>query len=58
MNGFNMKFMSISIEHAALNNYWSYQIIKCFLKEQMKAKIVADISVIASTNDIISPVLT
>ena len=58
LNGFNMKFLSLSIEHSMLNNYWSYQIIKCFLKEQMKAKIVADVSLIASINDINSPVLT
>ena len=24
LNGFNLKFLSISIEHSMLNNYWSY----------------------------------
>jgi len=52
LNGFNLKYLSLSIEHSMLNNYQSYQVLKMYLKEQMKSKTIADISLIASNNEI------
>lgn len=53
-----MKFLSMPIEHSIEGNYQSYRVIKMYLKEQMKSKIIADVSLIASLNDIKIPRLT
>jgi hypothetical protein len=52
LNGVNLKYLSISIEHSMQNNYWAYQTLKMFINEQMKAKIMSDVSQIASGNEI------
>ena len=58
LNGFNMKFLSMPIEHSIEGNYQSYRVIKMYLKEQMKSQIIADVSLVASLNDIKIPRLT
>ena len=52
LNFFNLKFLSMPIEHSIQYNYQAYQVIKMHIKESMKAKITADISSIANTNEI------
>ena len=52
VNGINIKYMSMSVEHSMQNNYYAYQTLKMFLNEQMKAKIMSDVAQIACTNDI------
>ena len=46
------------IEHSIEGNYQSYRVIKMYLKEQMKSQIIADVSLVASLNDIKIPRLT
>ena len=52
LNFFNLKFLSMPVEHSIQYNYQAYQVIKMHIKESMKAKITADISSIANTNEI------
>lgn len=40
------------VEHSILGNYQSYRVLKLYLKEQMKSKIIADVSLVASLNEI------
>lgn len=52
LNGINLKYLSISVEHSMQNNYWAYQTLKMFINEQMKGRIMNDVSQIASVNEI------
>lgn len=52
LNFFNLKFLSLPIEHSIQGNYQAYQVVKMHIKESMKAKITADISSIANSNEI------
>jgi hypothetical protein len=52
VNGINLKYMSISVEHSYSNNYFAYHTLKMFLNEQMKKKVMNDVSIIACSNDI------
>jgi hypothetical protein len=48
----NLKYFSLSVEHSFSNNYYAYQTLKMFLNEQMKGKIITDVSQIACSNEI------
>jgi len=52
LNSFNLKYLSMPIEHSLQHNYWSYQVIKMYLGEQQKAKTMIDIGTIAQVNQI------
>ena len=52
LNAFNLRYLSMPLEHSLQQNYWCYQSIKMYLTEQAKAKTRSDIGAIASMNDI------
>lgn len=52
INFFNLKYLSLPIEHSIQHNYWAYQVIKMHIKESLKAKISSDITQIAFQNEI------
>ena len=52
INFFNLKYLSLPIEHSIQHNYWAYQVIKMHIKESLKAKISSDIAQIAFQNEI------
>ena len=47
LNGFSLKYLSMPIEYSLLHNYWAYQVIKMYLVQQQKAKMLVDIQAIA-----------
>lgn len=53
LNGFNMIYLSMPLLVQGKNNYYSYQTLKIYISEQMKAKIVTDVCQIANQNEIV-----
>lgn len=43
LNGFNMIYLSMPLLIQGKNNYYSYQTLKIYISEQMKAKIITDV---------------
>lgn len=36
LNGFNLKYLSLPLEHSMQQNYWCYQSLKVYLKDQVR----------------------
>ena len=52
LNGFNLKYLSLPVEHSMQNNYWAYLSIKRFLKEKTKGRFLRDVCLTAYANEI------
>lgn len=55
LNCFNLRYLSLPVEHSLQYNYWAFFTLKSWIKEQYKNKILNDIALIASTNGIVLP---
>lgn len=47
LNGFDLSFLSMPVEHSVQHNCWAYHVVKMYLVEQRKAKMIMEIGGIA-----------
>jgi len=57
LNGFNLIYLSLPIEHSPQNNYQAYQYLKMYIMDQKKFKILQDMALVAVSNEIPMPSL-
>ena len=52
ISGFDLKYLSLPIEHSMQHNNFTYQTIKRYLEDQKRAKVMQEVGIIAHANNI------
>lgn len=55
LSGFNLKYLSLPVEHSLQHNNFMYQTIKRYLEDQKRAKVMQEVGLVAHANNINLP---